>query len=685
MPLTVNDLRTFTGTHALRTDAFGDNVESVNKWQRFKSFFDLGGARDQNARTLLVIREAIRNDPKFFAQDVQDRADVLIASVRTDRAIGVAQIKGIIAQLDAMSGDAERFGAARQIATGHLATRTVPDFAQGFQQMYKQLAIETVTRFEPETGFGSVDFGHRLDEFDATLRAVCNLIGDDPTARDVLAEVVTKNKAFRDAGRSGIRAPEKLAETVTNLRAALEEGAEAGRLHGDMFRQIVEDSVRGLEHPYPAGTVTKIVNMAQAFSRSGLNALNADSSAEDIHAAFLEIYNACNTIDLSGAKIEGAGDRLPIQTLFANCVFASIPDAAKPRVLAALESPTGTNLYAFYSDQSHTTDEAHKMPTYFQSAVSILKKSLGLPKPPDHPVIPLPDFSRIPLSLLSRYSVAPAISGNAGGPVKKMIDKFQEDHTVDAASDFRAMVNDAGKAQMVVNVAEQLARDPDFRGEDSSFSKDLPRSLEITLPDGSKLPTQDYNAARNKLVQFITGDPKAEFAKADKGIRGQACLLMSLMNQSVQGIVLTSFAHPFGADPAGITRAVSINTPPNTGRIDHYSISKNDAGDISIHLNSRLKLSFFMHANPNGTFDSVPLDDSSYCDCEVDMTLPRHDLDTIPNAPEWATYKHSDTERYDHEHPLDLAGSAGKVPAGISFTGDINIATHMHFVKPQGA
>ena len=683
MPLTVNDLRTFSGTHAMRVDAFGQSMESVNVSQRLKSFFNIGSARDENVRTLTVIREAIRNDPKFFAQNVQDRADALIASVRTDRAIGVSQIQSIIAELDSLSDDAKRFSAAREIATGSLASRGIPDFAQGFPQMYKQLAIETVTKFEPEEGFGKVDFGHRLDEFDATLRAVCNLIGNDPADREVLADVV-KHKAFRHP-EGGIRAPEKLATTVTDLRTALDEGIEAGRRHGDIFRQIATDSVRDLEHPYPAGTVTKIVDMARAFSRSGLDSLNADSSAEDIHAAILNIHNACEQIDLANLKIEGSGDRLPVSTLFAKCVFASIPDAAKPRVLAALESPTGTNLLAFYSDQSGHTDEAHKMPTYFHSALDVLKMSLGIPKPPAQPDIPRPDYSRLPLSLLTRYSVAPTISGNAGGPVMKLIQKFEEDHMVDAAKDFRTMVNDAGKSQMVVNVAEQLARDPDFRGEGSSFSKDLPRSLEITLPDGSKLPTQDYDAARNKLVQFITDDPKAVFATADKAIRGQACLLMALMNQSIQGIVLTSYAHPFGGDKAGITRAVSINTPPNTGRIDHYSISKNEAGDISIHLKSRLKLSFIMHVKEDDTFGSVPLDDSSYCDCEVDMTLPRRDLDTIPNSSEWATYKHSETEQYDHEHPLDLAGSAGKVPAGISFTGDINIATHMHFVKPQDA
>ena len=96
--ITLDTISRFAGTGKMQVNAQGTGFESVGILQRLKSFFNIGDARLKNAETLTAIHHAILNDPRYFSQDVQAEAARLLSEVRTDRAIGVAQIKSIIAR-----------------------------------------------------------------------------------------------------------------------------------------------------------------------------------------------------------------------------------------------------------------------------------------------------------------------------------------------------------------------------------------------------------------------------------------------------------------------------------------------------------------------------------------------------------------------------------------------------------
>ena len=100
MAITLNTILQFAGNDRILLNAQGTGLQSVNRMQRFKSFFDLGNARQKNAETLTAIHHAVLNDPRFAARDLQLEAVRLLEEVRVDRALSAAQIKSIAQALD---------------------------------------------------------------------------------------------------------------------------------------------------------------------------------------------------------------------------------------------------------------------------------------------------------------------------------------------------------------------------------------------------------------------------------------------------------------------------------------------------------------------------------------------------------------------------------------------------------
>ena len=131
MPLSLDAIRNFGGNDRLLVDARTGNVQAENKLQRFKSFFDVGDARAKNAETLAMIHNAILNDPRFASRDLQSAAVRMLAQVRTDRALGAAQLRGIADELFRLSGEGAGNGidaVIRERVALHLAARGLPRF-----------------------------------------------------------------------------------------------------------------------------------------------------------------------------------------------------------------------------------------------------------------------------------------------------------------------------------------------------------------------------------------------------------------------------------------------------------------------------------------------------------------------------------------------------------------------------
>ena len=117
--ISLKTITSFKGTGSVLLDAQGTGLESVGVKQQLKSFFNVGNARDRNGDTLRAIRTAIRLDSRFSSTDIQEHADRLFAEIRTDRAIDVSRIKGIVQELKKLAHVSD--SALRQRVDLHVA------------------------------------------------------------------------------------------------------------------------------------------------------------------------------------------------------------------------------------------------------------------------------------------------------------------------------------------------------------------------------------------------------------------------------------------------------------------------------------------------------------------------------------------------------------------------------------
>ena len=66
MSLSIDSIRNFAGVGSITLDAQGTGITSASM-QGFKSYFNIGNARQKNAETIVALHHAIMNDPRFGA------------------------------------------------------------------------------------------------------------------------------------------------------------------------------------------------------------------------------------------------------------------------------------------------------------------------------------------------------------------------------------------------------------------------------------------------------------------------------------------------------------------------------------------------------------------------------------------------------------------------------------------
>ncbi|MBQ6339876.1 MAG: hypothetical protein IJI36_12105 [Kiritimatiellae bacterium] len=130
MALTVDSLRNLTGTGGITLDTQTGEL-AASALQKFKSYFNIGDARQKNTDTLIAIHHAIANDPNFAAPDVRAEAARLLGQIRTDRAISAAQVRTIVQTLDRLTQNTAEAVSSRVAA--RLAA-TMPPWAAGHER-----------------------------------------------------------------------------------------------------------------------------------------------------------------------------------------------------------------------------------------------------------------------------------------------------------------------------------------------------------------------------------------------------------------------------------------------------------------------------------------------------------------------------------------------------------------------
>ena len=676
MALSIDAIRNFAGTDRILVGQQGV-LQSVDKGQRFRSFFNIGDARQRNSETLAAIHQAIVNDPRYFARDVQQEAVRLLSQVRTDRAIGVAEIKSIIDRLDSMSLPGQRRAAAQNIVTARLAVRGRPDFLPpGMETGYARLAREEIAIHEPAAGgFGHMDFDAALDAFETKMRNLFTRLGDGAGDAEVLARIC--GKGMRGVG------------------GGLKSQASLDAQYGEEARLDVVDMLLNMEKPIaPTAAVPTpmrtLVEIGRNLPQARLANLNARSSASEINAAVREFVQALTTAP-TGLSITDAGEVMAAQGLMAKSAVTTWPDDVKANVLAALESDAGKNLQAFYKSEGFSR-EAGNCTFTLDLIATKLKAALGRPDPQmPIPVPAEPDATQLPPRVLAQFSLAATATGSGAGMVKDLIDKIEQGGS-DNVSARQARMAALCHSMVVTNIPQQIYQglfnektdeegavilrtfNPDKTG--TQFDKDLLRGTPVRLPGGQPL-SQDPARARDELVRFVTGDATATFATASMADKMKANIIATCMNQSMSGIAMSAYGECLNDDPTSAYSKFTAVSNTNLDRDEVFDLSKDANGDVKLHFISRRPVKAIA---VDGNVEMLAL--GSFDEFEMDITFPAGNLDALATA-DWTTYDHATVNAAD-KNKDDVSRhitAADLVPDAFKFTGTVTMFPHVHFIE----
>ena len=677
MAITLDTIRSFSGNDRILLDQTGTQLQSVNKWQRFKSFFNIGHARQENQTTLDALRTAIQNDPRYFADDVKARATALLDGSQTDHAISISQIRSIIDELDAMSNPGKRLLAAQERVAGRLAAIGVPDFAQGFAQNYATLAKVFVTDSAPlvTTGgeqipdYKNVNIAQKLRDFEVNMRSLFDILGNDPDGKAILGENCVD--ILRD-GNKHFRQPQDCVTRILALKGNMDELRQLEAQHGPQMRPIILSTIRGAHRSLPPGLITTAVQRAAAIPTAGLAALSGDSSLTEIFDALKAFSEAA----MRQAAIPNTHDPYvldAIRDLVCATAISAMPAEAKAHLLDALQSDNAGQLRAFLNQNGRT------LPTYRQMAhfAAIMDEqtrvSLNRQNEPAAPTPEQYDASRFPLKLLASTSASNFVTGSVAPLTSERLDTY-----FDTPDDLKAFLNRSSTQQMTISIPE-LMSDKASKTCLGTFDEDLTRGWTIQLPGGQTIPPNP-KVAHDMLTQFVTGDPAAKFETASESVKNQAKVLMSCLHQAIPGIALAAMGE---ACDEKHKRPVLAASEETNDRQSLFVLSKDaTTGDVTIAFSQRQSLNMCVRLEGNNPSYTFLNPDKSYSEVEMTIKIPNADLKKFGDAP-WSQYDYPTVQKEENRATADQRQSVIEkyIPETYRFTGTMETLVHLHMVE----
>lgn len=687
MSVTLDTLRNI-GADVNRFTLTNDGtVRKQGLLHRFMSLFKSSNASAQNAQTLAAIRTAIQNDPRFFASEVQQRAGTLLDGL-AGRTVSAARLRDVLTTLDGMSTPAMRFNKAMDITGAHLASRGVPEFAQGFFDSYVLLAKHTIGKNEPPEGFGKMDYGKKLDDFEARMSELIDLAGDQPGDRGVFGKVCVS--MLQSFNKTGLKDQASCKAAVHELKANLDESRSIAQTFGAAAQRNAVETIIAIGKPLNANTLTRLVACGRALPKWGIDALNADSTVDDIHRSLFAFQKAVGSVDLTALNLEDDGNvAVAVQDIVIRSAIGSLSDAQMRNLLNAIESDACRNLHAFYAKYAMENQQAYNFISGITIIAEELKMLLGLPNPDELDVPNTYNPTAIPPSIAGKYAMDAMVTGSASHVISGLFTGFKsEDPDIEQIDAYHRKVKEMATASLCTNIASQISKNLQNTAggvnavgigkKEMSFDKDLKRNMTVKLPDGITLSSANAAEARDVLTRFVTDDADARFDAADYKTKMKVLILMSSINQGIQAIVMSSCCESLN------TEACLMPFFPIGGQgeeTQEYTLAKDANGNITIHCTSMKNLKTMVVSATSTGKEPIQLADESYQCTEIAITFTPGNLDDLAGA-DWAKYDHNPVyaaERNKHSMTR-FQDAAALVPEQFRFTGVVDAHIHYHLI-----
>lgn len=574
MSLSIDSIRNFAGVGSITLDAQGTGITSASM-QGFKSYFNIGNARQKNAETIVALHQAIVNDPRFGAQNVQAEAVRLLAEVHAERAISATQIKDIIRQLDAL---AERNVEERVEA--HLAATPLPAWATGHEAQISKLVTLAVANH----GYGAALAGP-IGEVIDRIGMIIGLAGDDQDLKDILFTTL-KDTLF--ASGTTLASDERIRQRVDRFRANLAQFDACARQSADpaAVKRFGVEFLTAFGKPVAPGVIDTLDQFARGLPCKPLGTLGPESSASDIVRM---VHRMAETIRMNPlaspdgvALFIGEDEVMPVKMYMIQRAVAELPTAAQANLRAALESSEGFAACSYIASEAFGIDgraaDDFNVVLFASKFLQVhAENRLGYPGSLTRP----PDISGFSPLARCAFSVDHVIDGNAAAPLKASIlgpHHFEQSLCPGAA--LHEKIDTVAKAMTCCTFANEM-RKLATDSEQTVFDKDIVRGMAITLPDGRRV-SNDPALARDEFAQLVTGDAHATYAGLAPADRAKANVFLALLSQETEKAVVggvpialsptgkPTFGGGLDSTKAEATRTFTLSGSPADGFAIHY-------------------------------------------------------------------------------------------------------------------
>jgi hypothetical protein len=159
-------------------------------------------------------------------------------------------------------------------------------------------------------------------------------------------------------------------------------------------------------------------------------------------------------------------------------------------------------------------------------------------------------------------------------------------------------------------------------GQKSSFEKDITRMMDVVLPNGVKLPS-DFEAARDQVAKYISGDGSATFAGLDAVSQRKAWMLMAMLSQETEKLVSEALPEACGADGETVLPLARFgsNGPRN------FVVSESADGGWVVTYKASLGLQGLIVAGVG----EVACGEGSTSDSEIAIRIPPAQIEKFAN------------------------------------------------------
>lgn len=729
MAITLNDIRNLGANDRIVLDPNAQGgtgaLKSVGKWQRFKIFFNIGGARQQNKDTIAAIRNTIV--ATFTAQDLKDEAMRLLNAVRTDRAIGGAEIKSIMMKLDSLAKPA----ALDARVTMHAAALGLPPDADLCGENAVKVA-QSLVRREHALGANpaTVDVVARTrDGVYACARAVQAVqvpaSRPEPELRHFVAQNVgrfvlnpddslrTNQQILQDVGNTCDFFRNAMAAFDQTQPHAFPDGAaqEAATRANARARDAVLDFLRETS-PVDANLFGAIEAQVRAMPMHELRDLPANATPAQILGAFRAVIRAADPARLQlqpGVQApSGPIGQAALMRFICQWAALQMPEANRRALLDLLQSVSGEKALGIQANAAQRNDPAGVLECRATlDLIEILLKLDGRPTAPagdrDAKIADFSPAERCAYRPGDAFGgdAAPqlrdAILGNAGIPASGGTSVRQLHERIDAG--VRTLLDGSFATAMkdiAVGIHKALKREPEdgeppadrfnraFSYGDSRFDTSLAPSnvfgmeqaTAFQMPDGSLLPNKDPAAARDILARVATGRADADYATLSPADRAKANILIALVA-----------CDPFESVARGVNTALSRD-----GDSDAFETSRFRAEQKLFQLSGSAAEGFCLRCGTARIIDSVTCPgDSGHVSGNgtyttlAEIRLSPADLDHLAQQ-DW---RHFDDSGFRREtfmgDDMNLGRITQTVPPAFKFSGDISASFSLDFNTLQPA